>query len=201
MNEECAENPDDESIMNAAAKGRLLKRFYEPLVLLHLLDPYNGEQICSPGYDDEDSQVSDQELRRKVLKQLAYMCDYETGGKTVTAIALEESRESGEKVYWLAANRTPREKVVQFLNDILNDLRGLSSASAEEKQREITKKCVQFGMRRIKGYLDRFWTQLDKCIKCLEVQRYGRGIESACPTRSTQKPNMWRYRPRIREMA
>ena len=60
---------------------KLLYRFYEPLVLLHVLDPI-GEQRISPCPSEDlvAPRLELRELRRNFLEQLAYICDYEKGG-------------------------------------------------------------------------------------------------------------------------
>jgi hypothetical protein len=56
------------------------KRFYEPLVLLHVLNP-NGEQRTPHAVDVTDtSDMQLRELRRTFLDQLAYVCYNIKGG-------------------------------------------------------------------------------------------------------------------------
>jgi hypothetical protein len=64
-------------------KDRLLKRFYDPLVLLHVLDR-NGKQSTPRSLDIRDSSdMQLRELRWILLDQLAYVCDNIKGGDTV----------------------------------------------------------------------------------------------------------------------
>src|SRR5688500_17846751 len=62
----------------------LIHRFYEPLILLAALGQTRGHHISKPHATKE------QALHRRFLRNLAYVCDYEKGGKTTTAIGLEE---------------------------------------------------------------------------------------------------------------
>src|SRR5947207_9224995 len=79
---------------------RLLHRFYEPLVLLRVLDPTRGVQNTNRGPDSTFDTLQD--LRRKFLDQLSWTCDYKHGGDTVSAIAAEETPQGTR--FWLAAN-------------------------------------------------------------------------------------------------
>jgi hypothetical protein len=106
---------------------RLNSRFYEPLVLLHILDR-NGEQHVSrcPSEDLVGPQPQLRELRRTFLGQLAYICDHIKGGDTVTAMGLE-AKLSGA-TFWVASNTNPSEATISFLRGILDTLRSLASS-------------------------------------------------------------------------
>ncbi|KAI9880178.1 MAG: hypothetical protein M1830_004997 [Pleopsidium flavum] len=96
---------------------KLFRRFYEPLALLQVLDRNRGERI--PRYTNDADSESD-ELRRLFVDCIAYICDYEKGGDTVTAATLQ--REPAGVTVWLAANTHVKAKTVAFLQAILDDL-------------------------------------------------------------------------------
>ena len=152
---------------------RLMMRFYELLVLQHVLDPTRGTRIqCEPPDSLDDSQLGtgNCKLRRSFLNSLAYVCDYEKGGTTVTAIALE-TRPSCV-VFWVAANENVKDKVVPFLTKILKGLKGFangeeSTATVEER---IFRSAVKFGTPRIKAYWRMMQGPLEKCLECLELE-------------------------------
>ena len=135
-------------------KERLLSRFYEPLVLLHVLDR-NGEQIRSrcPSSDGEESQLDLQELRRKFLNQLAYVCDHTKGGNSVTAIALE--KQPAGVTFWVASNSKISESTLGFLQGILEALEGLAPPQIERSESttdvDISRSCIDFNHKRIEG--------------------------------------------------
>jgi hypothetical protein len=125
----------------------LRRRFYEPLVLLQVLDKNGGQRIpCCP------SGMQLCELRRSLLNQLAYVCDYIKGGDTVTAIALQQ-RPSGV-VFWATSNSGFSEKDVQFLERILYILQSLSQSddSSNAIEERIIDECIKFNVKRIKAY-------------------------------------------------
>lgn len=71
---------------------RRLSRFYERLVLLYTLGSTRGEHsYAALSIEQSISQLPLEDVWRRFLNELAYMCDYDKGGDTVTAIGLESS--------------------------------------------------------------------------------------------------------------
>jgi hypothetical protein len=141
---------------------RLLHRFYEPLVLLGVLDPTRGTQNAQP-FPDSKSDTS-QDLRRKFLDQLSWTCDYKRGGESVSAIAAE-AKPMGT-VFWLAANTDPRGRVLPHLRWVLEQLDqsfGVSDRETEELENKITTKCIEFSKEKVKNYS----RQLRNCVESL----------------------------------
>ena len=87
--------------------NRLLSRFYEPLVLLRTLGQTRGQHSSL-----SSSSGTETSARRQFLNDLAFICDYEKGGDTVTAIAVQHLPEHA--VFWLAANTNHAVKVLKF---------------------------------------------------------------------------------------
>lgn len=163
------------------AHNRLLCRFYEPLALLHILDPNGDKRIprC-PSQDLITSSLHPQELRRTFLEQLAYVCDFVKGGDTVTAIALE-AHPSGA-TYWIASNKEPNEGVILYVHEILKLLGNLSSPSSEGSRKtledRIASKCVQFNARRVKAYQTLIRKPLKICLEILNKSKEDEGMSS-----------------------
>jgi hypothetical protein len=153
---------------------KLMKRFYEPLVLQHVLDPIRGSRIgCEFLSSLDESELDNRKLRRSFVNSLAYICDFKKGGATVTAIALE-TRPAGV-VIWVAANETVKKNVVLSLEEILKSLAGLdgldgvvdkeSTAAVEEST---FRRAVELGMPRVKAYWKLVQGPLERCLKILE---------------------------------
>lgn len=149
---------------------RLLYRFYEPLLLLHTLSPTMGEHL--PYHTDDDAHfLSTQRLRRRFLDDLAYFCDYDKGGDTVTAIAIED-RPQGP-IFWLASNTKTGAKVKDFLEEVLNRLKQSSSLEAngpEGLSTALTHRAIDFGRQRIKKYCSLLGPFLSRAFKALNRQ-------------------------------
>lgn len=151
-------------------KDRLLKRFYEPLVLLHVLDR-NSEQRVPRSLDIRDSSDMElRELRRTFLDQLAYVCDKIKGGDTVTAIALE-ARPAGV-VFWVASNSGVSTPTMKFLNQVLCSLKRLATCQTESArstaEAELCQKCIEFSTRRVKAYQKLLQKPMELCLQNLD---------------------------------
>jgi hypothetical protein len=132
--------------------GKLLRRFYEPLVLLKVLDPTRGahrpDLITERGLDGKSK------LWRDYLDQLSFICDFDKGGDTVTAVAAQQTNQA--PIYWLASNSNSREKARDHLIWIfacLDRLYASSPISTAQLQDEITARCIDLSSDRIKTYL------------------------------------------------
>ncbi|KAF6831253.1 hypothetical protein CMUS01_07412 [Colletotrichum musicola] len=123
---------------------RLLARFYEALVLLALLRPVVGPHVVS---QLDRSNLKD--TRRFLLKNLAFLCDYDKGGDTTTAIAVEDREDC--YVFWVATNEGFKDKVTQFLGDIIDRVK---SAAGLPNERDAVERALavsaQFAHSRIK---------------------------------------------------
>ncbi|KAJ0336539.1 hypothetical protein KNSL1_013250 [Colletotrichum chrysophilum] len=95
---------------------RLLSRFYEVLVLLWILRPVNGPHIIS-----RLGNYSLQDVRRRFLKNLCFICDYDKGGKTTTAMSVEDAADG--HIFWVSSNEGTKANVVEFLNGVLKLLK------------------------------------------------------------------------------
>jgi hypothetical protein len=136
-------------------EDRLNRRFYEPLVLLHVLDR-NGQQRISrcPSEDQVAPRPQPCELRRTFLDQLAYVCDSIKGGDTVTAMALE-AQQSGSVTFWVASNTKPPAGTIYFLRRILTTLQSLTSSRPEQWiiiEDETARRCIDFNLKSVKTY-------------------------------------------------
>ena len=142
------------------ANGKLLRRFYEPLVLLHVLDPTRGAErpdlITDRGLDEYSK------LWRNFVDQLSWLCDSEKGGDTVTALGAQRTVQG--PIFWLASNSNSRKKARGHLTWIFAQLNRLyvgDTIPVLELENLITTHCINFSSRRIKTYT----TWLLRCIR------------------------------------
>lgn len=158
-------------------EDRLKSRFYEPLVLLHILDR-SGQRISRcPSEDPVVPQLNLREFRRTFLDQLAYICDFVKGGDTVTAMALE-AQPSGV-TFWVASNTEPSTGTLYFLQGILNTLQSLASSGSEHSRAiieyEIGQKCIEFNLKRVKAYQTLARKPLQQCLVSLKSSELSEG--------------------------
>jgi hypothetical protein len=146
-------------------RNKLLHRFYEPLVLLHVLDRIQGDHLPRQRNESSPDQYSHKtELRRRFFESLAYVCDYAKGGDTITAIAVSDC----PLTFHVACNIRLSEdnEVVPFLNSLLEKLK-MASDSALVNDACVLKECVDFSKKRILTYWRFLQTALRECHKAL----------------------------------
>lgn len=125
---------------------KILSRLFENLALFHIL-----KGIDDPHMITAHAPTDVRGIRRRFLKNLCFICDYRKGGDTTTSIALES--QTNEVILWVAANFTPHNNVILFLDDTLQQLQRDPKGTEEERERlrkKLTKNCVGFAAPRLK---------------------------------------------------
>jgi hypothetical protein len=112
------------------ARHKLTRRFYEPLLLLDALGVVRGERIESEKIPDDPGSNHTQ-LRRSFVDAIAYICAFDKGSDYVTAAALEKTPQG--IVVWLAANNNVEQKVVAFLESILESVHRIADQDNVEE--------------------------------------------------------------------
>lgn len=151
----------------------LVKRFYEPLILLWALGKTRGEHV--PGPADDRSQQS---IRRHFFNNIAYLCDHIKGGESTSAICPEEL---GDRYnVWVASNQTTS-KIVNFVKEILQDVQAFLALSPPvrlEAERNFIIKCIEFGCQRIKKEAHLLFKSIEGCAKYLQEQGQSEGTST-----------------------
>jgi len=166
-------NINDEEIFRLAAATPvpvspvLERQFYEPQLLLYILEKIRGDHSKRQNYHGELDQDST-ELRRSFVDKLAYICDFKKGGSTVTAVALQKTYQG--VAFWLAANETVKPKVINFLQKILQILKQAGEGVLRKTlEKQLMAQIVPFNEERLNYY----WSALDKnlslCVQRLEM--------------------------------
>lgn len=135
---------------------RLISRFYEALILLSIEQPIQGPHVIS-SHDNASLTAS----RRRLSKNLAFICDRDKGGETTTSIAIEDC-EHCYKFCW-ASNmkgdgKTSRRdsEISAFLEHILRRLRQVSqlptvsSSRLRDEEEACARACATFSGKRVK---------------------------------------------------
>lgn len=135
------------------------------------------------------------ELRRRFLDSLAYTCDHEKGGDSVTAVFVS----SPPLVYHLACNKRLLEsnKVVPFVTSILEQL-GRVLDSDVDSERALLAQCVQFSEKRIETYRKSLQRVFNDCLKSVKDKHMGKS-RCQCITEG-QKWSLTTYDLEIRVM-
>jgi hypothetical protein len=152
---------------------RRLHCFYEPLVLLRILEPTRG--LRRHEMPSESTDGSFQTHFHNFVDNLSWLCDYRTGGRTVSSIAVEETPQG--PIYWLAANESPNKKVKDHLERTLQQLEGLASSPEEASVVElaITRQSVQFSREKVKHYVRQLGKAVDSVKGSTDSQMSAKG--------------------------
>ena len=141
--------------------SRLLSRFYEPLFLLAALGQTRGEHTPKPpDLGLEHTQ------RRRFLRNLAYICDFQKGGASCTAIGLEDAETCYR--FWVACNRAD-DQVLGFLSVALSHLKDFSDENSKNAEVDKTKSlifvnfCLRFAEPRIKSEVQLLYKAIKEC--------------------------------------
>ncbi len=154
----------------------VLRRFYEPLLLLNALGQIRGKRI-KPELVTDDSGPNRQKIRRSFADGIAYICACEKDPDHVTATALEQTPQG--ITVWLAANGDIEEKVIPFLEDVLFDLHYVAEQnSASERQNAgrqildgLITRVIAFNESRIQVYYRKARRYVSQCLVVMgEIQ-------------------------------
>jgi hypothetical protein len=146
---------------------RLLGRFYEPLVLLYTLGPTRGDHVrTAVPLRDNIPHLPLLDLRRMFLSDLAYICDYNKGGETVTVIGLQSTPQ--KHIFWVASNVGSKTKTIKFLRSLLTQIvHILATPDTANHAAELASQCVAFATPRIRKYLSHLKPLLQRSISYL----------------------------------
>lgn len=100
-------------------RPKIIRRFYEPLLLLDALGQVRGDRI-KPERDSSDDCAELCKHYRAFVDGIAYCCAYKKEPDNVTAAALESTPDS--VIVWLAANEGVEERVLLFLRSLLDQV-------------------------------------------------------------------------------
>ncbi|KAJ3527677.1 hypothetical protein NM208_g10584 [Fusarium decemcellulare] len=143
--------------------NKLLSRLFEFLALFSILRKAEGPHVIT-NHDPSSLEAT----HRRFLRNLCFICDYEKGGDTTTAIAVEDQPDCFK--FWVAANLTPTDKVIDFLSGVLNSLRGcemLEGAQRQELKDQLIKDSIMFAASRLKKETKMLSNAANKCTHYL----------------------------------
>ncbi|KAB8296069.1 hypothetical protein EYC80_008875 [Monilinia laxa] len=194
------------SLISVAPK--LSKRFYEALVLLTVFGKNRGEHTREEEFqsDHDEDELLDPDpkceslgpisqntnrmkLRRSFTRHLAYLCDFEKGGASTTAIALQRT-DMGEVVYHVASNKCPQpDRIKEFLGKVLRLLESVSMAGKHgegERDRKNIEEMVfllsiKHAEKRISCYSKFLVDNIDFVLKKWSVESGDVKIDSSLP--------------------
>lgn len=148
--------------INADMHQHLELQLYQNLLLLLALNKPQAEKAnTSPR-----SKQLPKDARRSFLDAVAYICDYEKGGRTCTAAALNGT--SMNRILWLTVNQQsqghrqtkPKKHVEDVLSAIMKSTRGPNDVSDD-----LLHRVIRPSRSRIELYRRMALTACEECIK------------------------------------
>lgn len=127
---------------------RLRHRFYEPLLFLWMLNPARGPTYEQPTINQPSHDFFSQ--WREFLDCLSWMCDFDHGGKTISAVAAEQTVDGIR--FWLTSKH---EVALDRLRDILEKLQLASIAAPDDMAataRTLAESSIRLSGDKIKNY-------------------------------------------------
>ena len=146
---------------------KLLSRFYESLCLLLALGQTRGGHTPEPIARNEA-----EACRRRFMGYLAYLCDFDKGGISCTALAIEDAQSSYK--FWVACNAEGSTvKVDDFLRAVLETLSRIDSGrrndeTVREDETKLLHDCIRFAERRIAKETTILKREIKRCQSRLE---------------------------------
>lgn len=127
------------------AYERLIYRFFEAVYLLSLLGNIRGPHLAT--VFNPLSLIS---IRRRFLKNLAFLCDSRKGGETTASIAIQDRPEC--YVFWVSSNRGPSDTTLDFLRSVLEAVKTFVRSPQGDRagvESNLIRKCVHFSVERM----------------------------------------------------
>lgn len=126
---------------------RLIYRFYEAVYLLSLLGNTRGPHVAT--VFDPSSFIA---VRRRFLKNLAFLCDNLKGGDSTASIAVQDRHDCF--VFWISSNGGPSDRVLVFLRSVLEDIKAFVRSTQDagrDVENDLVRKCVLFSQKRMRS--------------------------------------------------
>ena len=161
-------------------RRKVLRRFYEPLLLLNSLGHIRGPRIKSEANTNTLS-PNINGLRRAFVDGIAFICAYEKSPHCVTAVALEKTPQG--ITFWVAANEKLEGKVVEFLESVLSDIRRISELRDKDSRRregdrieeDLMSRIITFNTPRILTYYKQVAQRVPKCLEIISERHEKNG--------------------------
>ena len=145
---------------------RLLHRFYEPLVLLRILNAARGAGEVELPVDPRTR--SFQLIWRGFLDNLSWLCDNKHGGETVSSVAAQEIPEGNK--FWLVSKYDQSLDHLQWVLAELNALRDRPDSEKIDSEGRIAVESICFSKDKINTYARFLRINLGKARNALETE-------------------------------
>ena len=168
---------ENNDISMIETRRSVVRRFYEPLMLLDALGRIRGKHI-KPETNLDSASPDMSKLRRSFVDGIAYVCAYKKSSDFVTAAALEKTPQG--IVLWLAANGGIEPEALHFTTKLVDALHHLAIIECKEERQStaeqtlpvLLQRVVTFNACRLRTYISSITL---RCMgPCLQILRSSR---------------------------
>ncbi|KAK8043448.1 hypothetical protein PG993_005878 [Apiospora rasikravindrae] len=139
---------------------KLISRFYEHVLTLKALGQTRGKHTAVLHHTGGIVATS-----TRLLNNLSYLIDYEKGGATSAAIAVEDGASC--YTFWLACNNGSRLMTMKtMLENIVRDIRDIISRPEDKREEstiELIRRCINFSIARVIKERQCLYRSIRKC--------------------------------------
>ena len=183
------ENLSSDGQTTRAAFGTQLRNFYGGLVLLEILNPVRADrhhlELVGPGFRQRKHDW------HRFLDYLSMLADYESGGNTISSIAVQNMELERPK-YWMVTHSDREERASAHIKWILCELQATNPLSGSELQSlstRISERSVQLGGHKVAQFRRRLHDFVERAGESLSSHKNVR------PDQGTQIRNITRKMP------
>lgn len=145
---------------------KLLYRFFEAIFLLSLLGNTRGPHLTT--VFNPASLIS---IRRRFLKNLAFLCDGLKGGESTTSIAVQDRPDC--YVFWVSSNQGPSDTALDFLRSVLEDIKAFLRSSQNDRESvedNLIRRCVESSVKRMRNQARSLVNHARRCRELLSEE-------------------------------
>lgn len=142
--------------------SKLIYRLYEALYMLDILK----HNILGPHHVANLDFSTLLAVRRRFLGNIAFFCDYTKGGRTSTAVAIEDGRICN--TFWVSSNEGPQEEVRTFVESVITKAKAFHAIPDDQKAEaeiDLTGQCINFALSRIRKQAHGLSNSAQSCRK------------------------------------
>lgn len=145
---------------------KLLYRFFEAVFLLSLLGNIRGPHLTT--VFNPASLIS---IRRRFLKNLAFLCDGLKGGESTTSIAVQDRPDCF--VFWVSSNQGPSDTTLDLLRSVLEDIKAFVRSSQNDRasvEDNLIRRCVESSVKRMRNQARSLVNNAQRCRELLSEE-------------------------------
>jgi hypothetical protein len=151
--------------------AKLANRFYEPIILLKVLNATCDKKLSNAPDPSSDTTQSPKHIFQWFVNALAQLCDSEKGGNSVTAFVVLQNPDHIE--YRFTSNQRDTQDFIRAQNFISSILHILGSMRTNEKQSaisDILRRSLSFSRSKVMVEAKTLKNRAEKCLSACKQE-------------------------------